>query len=85
MPEGVTWTRPDGGMFLWVTVDYDIDTEKLLKKALENKVAYVVGTAFYPDGRGRNSLRLNFTYSKDEDIITGISRLGKVIKEEIKK
>ncbi|MGC9166235.1 MAG: PLP-dependent aminotransferase family protein, partial [Thermoplasmata archaeon] len=44
MPEGVTWTRPDGGMFLWVTVDYDIDTEKLLKKALENKVAYVVGT-----------------------------------------
>ncbi|MGC8992321.1 MAG: PLP-dependent aminotransferase family protein [Thermoplasmata archaeon] len=85
MPEGVTWTRPDGGMFLWVTVDYDIDTEKLLKKALENKVAYVVGTAFYPDGRGRNSMRLNFTYSKDEDIITGISRLGKVIKEEIKK
>ncbi len=85
MPEGVTWTKPNGGMFLWVTVDYDIDTEKLLKKALENKVAYVVGTAFYPDGRGRNSMRLNFTYSKDEDIITGISRLGKVIKEEIKK
>ncbi|MGC8691799.1 MAG: PLP-dependent aminotransferase family protein [Thermoplasmata archaeon] len=84
MPEGVTWTRPNGGMFLWVTIDWGLDTEKLLKKALENKVAYVVGTAFYPDGRGRNSMRLNFTYSKDEDIVEGIGRLGKAIKEENK-
>ncbi|MDP8012370.1 MAG: PLP-dependent aminotransferase family protein [Thermoplasmata archaeon] len=83
MPKDTTWTRPDGGMFLWVTVNEKIDTTKLLQKALENKVAYVVGTGFYPDGRGKNSMRLNFTYSKDEDIVEGIKRLGNVIKKEI--
>lgn len=83
MPEGTEWTRPDGGMFLWVTLDKRIDTEILLKKALENKVAYVIGSAFYPDGRGKNSMRLNFTFSKDEDIVEGIKRLGKVVREEL--
>lgn len=83
MPDGTEWTRPEGGMFLWVTLDKKIDTEILLKKALEKKVAYVIGSAFYPDGRGKNSMRLNFTYSKDNDIIEGIKRLGSVIREEM--
>lgn len=83
MPDGTEWTKPNGGMFLWVTLDKRINTETLLNKALENKVAYVVGSAFYPDGRGKNSMRLNFTYSKDEDIVEGIRRLGKVVKEEL--
>ncbi|MGC8663154.1 MAG: PLP-dependent aminotransferase family protein [Thermoplasmata archaeon] len=83
MPKGTTWTRPNGGMFLWVTADGKVDTEKLLEKALDKKVAYVVGSAFYPDGRGKNSMRLNFTYSKDDDIVEGIKRLGNAIKEEI--
>ncbi|MGC8564893.1 MAG: PLP-dependent aminotransferase family protein [Thermoplasmata archaeon] len=83
MPDGTEWTKPEGGMFLWVTLDKRIDTETLLKKALEKKVAYVIGSAFYPDGRGKNSMRLNFTYSKDEHIIEGIKRLGTVIREEM--
>ncbi|MEM4314661.1 MAG: PLP-dependent aminotransferase family protein [Thermoplasmata archaeon] len=81
MPEGTDFTRPDGGMFLWVTLKGNIDTEKLLKKALEFNVAYVIGSAFYPDGRGKNSMRLNYTFSKDEDIVEGIKRLSKAIKE----
>ncbi|MEM0151058.1 MAG: PLP-dependent aminotransferase family protein [Thermoplasmata archaeon] len=81
MPEGTDFTRPDGGMFLWVTLKGNIDTEKLLKKALEFNVTYVIGSAFYPDGRGKNSMRLNYTFSKDEDIVEGIKRLSKAIKE----
>ena len=81
MPKGTDFTRPDGGMFLWVTLKGNIDTEKLLKKALEFNVAYVIGSAFYPDGRGKNSMRLNYTFSKDEDIVEGIKRLSKAIKE----
>lgn len=81
MPSDTKFTRPDGGMFLWVTLNEKIDTEKMLKKALELNVAYVIGSAFYPDGRGRNSMRLNFTFSKDEDIVEGIKRLSRAVKE----
>jgi len=80
MPEGTKWTRPEGGMFLWVTMDKKIDTTKMLEDALKENVAYVVGTGFYPDGRGKNSMRLNFTYPSDEEIVEGIKRLGKVAK-----
>ncbi len=78
MPEGSKWTRPNGGMFLWVTLDKKIDTTKMLEDALKENVAYVVGTGFYPDGRGKNSMRLNFTYPSDDEIVEGIKRLGKV-------
>lgn len=81
MPPDTRFTRPDGGMFLWVTLNAKIDTEKLLKKALEFNVAYVIGSAFYPDGRGKNSMRLNFTFSKDEDIVEGIKRLSRAVRE----
>ncbi|MEM4098065.1 MAG: PLP-dependent aminotransferase family protein [Candidatus Micrarchaeaceae archaeon] len=83
MPAGTKWTRPDGGMFLWITMDKKIDTEKMLQQAIKQKVAYVTGSAFYPDGRGKNSMRLNFTYSKDEDIVEGIKRLSKIVKENL--
>ncbi len=81
MPEGTKFTRPEGGMFLWVTLKETIDTEKLLKKALEFNVAYVIGSAFYPDGRGKNSMRLNYTFSSDENIVEGIKRLSKAVKD----
>jgi len=77
-PKGVEWTRPEGGMFLWVTKK-GANTDALFPKALEKKVAYVVGSAFYPDGDNHESMRLNFTYSSDNEIVEGIKRLAEVI------
>ncbi len=82
-PEGVDWTRPDGGMFLWVTLPEHIDTEKLFPKAIEHKVAYVVGSAFYPKRDHKNTMRLNFTYPSNEKIKEGVKRLAAVIREAL--
>lgn len=78
-PEGVSWTHPQGGLFLWVTLPDYLDTTKLLSAALANNVAFVPGESFYPDGSGRNSFRLNFSYCPPEVIETGIERLGEVL------
>ncbi|MFH0815533.1 MAG: PLP-dependent aminotransferase family protein [Methanobacteriota archaeon] len=83
-PEGVKWTRPDGGMFCWVTVPDYIDTPGMFDKAIENNVAYVPGNAFYTNDGGRDSMRLNFTHPTDEMIGVGIERLAKVIKDEMR-
>lgn len=82
MPEGVTWTRPEGGLFLWVTLPAQIDASAMLSSALEEKVAYVAGVDFYPprDAR-RNDLRLNFSYSSFEQIEEGVKRLAATIKK----
>ena len=80
-PDYVKWTKPDGGMFLWVTLPENMNAEKMFQKAIENKVAYVIGSAFYPKRDHKNTLRLNFTYSSDEQIEEGIKRLAKVIRE----
>lgn len=77
-PKGVDWTRPEGGMFLWVTKK-GANTDALFQKAMEKKVAYVVGSAFYPDGDNHESMRLNFTYSSDQEIVEGIKRLADVL------
>jgi 2-aminoadipate transaminase len=82
-PPGIKWTVPTGGLFLWVTLPRSMDTRAMFKRALEQKVAYVVGDAFYPDGSQYNSMRLNFSYSSDADIEEGIKRLSAVIKEEM--
>ena len=79
-PSGVHWTRPQGGLFLWVTLPEAIDAGKLLKAAVEEeKVAFVPGSAFYPDGSGHNTMRLNFSYSTPDVIEEGIRRLGRVL------
>jgi 2-aminoadipate transaminase len=80
--EDATWSRPDGGMFLWVKLSKNMDAFKMLKRAINNKVAYVTGSAFYHNEPELNTMRLNFTYSSDEDIKEGIKRLAKTIKEE---
>lgn len=87
MPEypGISWTRPEGGLFLWVTLPDSIDVETLFYDALEEKVAYVVGTCFYTDGGGKHSMRLNFSYPSEEEIIEGIKRLGRVVHKKLKK
>ena len=82
MPQGVKWTHPEGGLFLWLTVPEQIDTQAMLKIALEKQnVAYVAGVDFYPprDAR-RNDMRLNFSYSTFEQMQEGIKRLAATIK-----
>lgn len=81
MPQGVTWTKPEGGLFLFVVLPEHIDARKLLDTAIKNNVAYVTGSAFYPDKSGKNTLRLNFSYSSFADIDEGIKRLAKAVRE----
>jgi len=81
--EGISWTRPEGGLFLWVRLPEQVDTERMLKRALEHKVAYVIGTPFFVDGSGKNTLRLCFSEATREEIEEGIRRLGKVVEEEL--
>lgn len=82
-PEGTTWTKPDGGLFLWVTLPEQINSEDLLKIAVEKKVAFVPGAPFYPKGGGHNTLRLNFSFSNPDEIREGIKRLGEAIKASL--
>jgi 2-aminoadipate transaminase len=84
MPEGVHWTKPKGGLFLWVTLPKAIDTEKIFAKAVEAKVAFVPGGSFHPLGGGENTMRLNFSNTKPELTTEGIKRLAKVIKDQLK-
>jgi len=83
MPEGVHWTHPQGGLFLWATLPESINTAELLLGAVMEKVAFVPGGSFHPCGGGTNTMRLNFSYSKPELINEGIARLGRVIKHEL--
>lgn len=78
-PEGVTWTRAQGGLFLWVTLPEGLDAEELLVEAIKEKVAFVPGTAFFANGDGHNALRLNFSNARPAMIEEGIRRLGRAI------
>jgi 2-aminoadipate transaminase len=78
---GVRWTRPHGGLFLWVILPERIDTGALLKRAIVEKVAFVPGTAFHPLGGGCNTLRLNFSNASELMIEEGMTRLTRVIWE----
>lgn len=79
-PEGVKYTKPEGGMFLWVTLPENLSSMDLFELAIKENVAFVPGQAFYTDGGGKNTLRLNFSNSDEEKIEEGIKRLGKAIK-----
>jgi 2-aminoadipate transaminase len=83
-PEGVRWTRPQGGLFMWVRLPEGADCMELLDAAVEEKVAFIPGTAFYPDGNsGHNTLRLTFATASPEMIQEGIRRLGKAIEKQL--
>lgn len=82
-PEEAQYAEPDGGMFVWVRLPEHINTIDLFPKAIEHNVAYVVGTAFYPNGGGLNTMRLNFTHPSDEKVEEGIKRLGNVLHQEL--
>ncbi len=83
-PENVWYTKPIGGMFVWVKLNMNIDTKELLPKAVERGVAYVPGKAFYHDMSGIDTMRLNFSYPSPKEIREGIKILGNLIKEVAK-
>jgi 2-aminoadipate transaminase len=81
-PDGAMWTRPAVGFYVWVTLPAWVDTRAMLAAAVERRVAYVPGTAFYPDGRGANQMRLAFCYPTEDRIREGIGRLGALLEDE---
>jgi 2-aminoadipate transaminase len=81
-PADAAWTRPVGGFYVWVTLPEYFDTQALLAAAVERKVAYVPGTAFYPDGRGHQQMRLSFCYPPEDRIAEGVRRLGELLSDE---
>jgi 2-aminoadipate transaminase len=83
LPPEATWTRPEGGLFIWATLPEGVDTTDLLAKALSRNVAFVPGRAAYLDGRGGTSMRLNFSGVTDERIREGVRRVGAVVREQV--
>jgi DNA-binding transcriptional MocR family regulator len=82
MPEGVTWTEPEGGFFVWVTLPERLDAKVLLSRAVATvKTAFVPGAAFFPDRSGANTLRLSFSLCEPAVIEEGIGRLARVVRE----
>jgi DNA-binding transcriptional MocR family regulator len=80
LPAACRWTRPEGGMFVWVTLPAHLDAEELLRRSLaEAKVAFVPGRSFHADGTGRNTLRLNFSLNSESTIRDGIGRLATAV------
>lgn len=79
-PPGVSWSRPEGGIFLWVTLPEGMDAEAMLEDALAEKVMYVPGSCYYAGAGGANTLRLNFSAYTEDRINVGIERLARVIK-----
>ena len=81
LPEGVKFTRPSGGLFTWLELPENIDASELLKKCLENNVAYVSGEAFFPNGGKYNCFRMNYSTMTEDKIVEGIKRLAIALKE----
>lgn len=84
MPKGVSWTKPEGGIFLWLWLPEGFNADELFKTALAHKVTFIPGSKFYPFGSEKyNCLRLNYTYSTQNQIETGIARLGGLMRSII--
>ena len=85
MPEGIEWTNPEGGMFVWVTLPVNICGDELFEKARDEKVSFIPGSKFYPTGyEKQNEIRLNFSYPTAEQIEEGVRRLSVIIKKLMK-
>ena len=83
-PEGVSFTDPDGGLFTWAELPDYIDTKEMALQALDEKVAYVPGASFFPNGGNNHCMRLNYSCMPDDRIVEGIRRLGNVIKSNLR-
>lgn len=84
MPDGTTWTKAQGGLFTWATLPNAIDTTKMFRRAIDNRVAYVPGNSFFVDHSGPNTMRINFSHPGDEQIAVGVNRLAQTIDQELK-
>ncbi len=82
-PAEARWTRPEGGFFIWVELPSFLDLKSILAEAVERGVTYTPGDAFYPDGRGRNCMRLAFCYAEPDAIREGIRRLAEVLEDRL--
>ena len=80
---GVSWTKPEGGLFLWVTLPKQIDTLQLFYEAIKFKVAFVPGEVFYGENPDRNHMRINFSYPSKEQLFEAIKRLSRCVKEQL--
>ncbi|MCK9305750.1 MAG: PLP-dependent aminotransferase family protein [Bacteroidales bacterium] len=85
MPEGVTWTNPQGGLFLFVKLPEGFDCRELFDVAIKENVAFVIGEAFHCDGSGKNTMRINFSYMDDEKTEEGVKRLSRAIRTMLDK
>lgn len=83
MPEGVSWTRPEGGLFLFLTMPEGFDAVKFYDTALDAGVAYVAGEFFHPDGIGANTMRMNFSFMSPERITEGVRLLSSLLRNTI--
>jgi len=83
MPAACTWTKPDGGFFVWLTLPAGIDCKAMLPRAVTARVAYVPGTGFFADGFGASSMRISYCYPTPERIREGVRRLAGVIEAEM--
>lgn len=83
MPEGTTWTTPQGGLFVWANLPDGLDAKAMMPRAIAARVAYVPGTGFYADGTGAGNMRLNFSFPPPERIREGVRRLAGVMEQEI--
>jgi len=82
-PKSAKYVTPEGGLFIWVELPKNIDTKELMKKAVEEKVAFVPGASFFPNSDTRNTMRLNFSNMDEENIVIGIKRLGQLLQNEL--
>ena len=83
MPEGISWTHPEGGLFLFLTMPEGFDSVKFYDKALSAGVAYVAGSFFHPDGSGLNTMRMNFSFMSPEKITAGVQLLAELLSSEL--
>ena len=83
MPEGIKWSKPKGGLFLWIELPKKMNASNLFPKAIENKVAYVAGSVFHCNGKGQNAMRINFSFPSEQQIVGGIQRLAKMLRENM--
>ncbi|WP_372752856.1 PLP-dependent aminotransferase family protein [Labilibaculum sp.] len=80
MPKGVSWTKPEGGLFLFLNLPENMDAEDLFKIAIQKNVAFVLGSAFHCDGSGKNTMRINFSFVDEKECRIGVERLAESIK-----
>ena len=83
MPQGVKWTHPEGGLFLFLTMPEGFEAVKFYDRALDAGVAYVAGEFFHPDGSGKNTMRLNFSFMTEDKIRAGIKLLANLLKTKL--